>query len=204
MGGSIEFNNVSGDVNASTMGGSIEYRNVRGNKTSKKAVEVSTMGGEIFIDDAPNGARVSTMGGEITIRKAGVFVDASTMGGEINLDEIDGAVKASTMGGDVSVQVVGDGSKADRDVSLSSKGGDITLTLPANMSAEFEIELVYSRYNRDKEKYKINSDFQLDTEDFDEDSNRRGQRVTAIGKAGDRKNRVKISTIDGNITINKK
>lgn len=203
MGGSIEFDNVSGDVNASTMGGSIEYRNVQGNKSSKKAVEVSTMGGGILIDDAPNGAKVSTMGGEINIRKAGVFVDASTMGGEINLDEIDGAVKASTMGGDVVVKVIGDGSKAGRDISLSSKGGDITLTLPANTSAGFELELVYSRYNRDREKYRISSDFKLDTEDEKGDNERKSRRITAAGKSGDGKNRVKISTIDGNITIKK-
>ncbi len=206
MGGEISLRDVIGDLDASTMGGEVSYRNVKKRDTREdaKPVKISTMGGEIQVDDAPGGANVSTMGGEIRIRRARKYVKAKTMGGEIDIEEIDGGVKATTMGGDITVNMVGDPDKYDRDVVLSSMGGDIVLTVPENLSMDFDIKLTLTK--RAGDDYKIISDFPIDIEksdnwDYSEGSARR--YIYATGKVKGGKNKIRIDTINGDIIIKK-
>jgi DUF4097 and DUF4098 domain-containing protein YvlB len=163
------------------------------------------MGGEIEVDDAPGGADVSTMGGEIRIRSARKYIKAKTMGGEIKIDEIDGGVKATTMGGDVEVNMVGDPDKYDRDVVLSSMGGDIILTVPAGLSMDFDIKLTLTHRARDDE-YRIISDFPIDIEksgDWDSMSRSDRRYIYGTGKVAGGKNKIRIDTINGDIIIKK-
>jgi len=204
MGGDIRFENVKGNVDASTMGGEIHYRNVTIG-SGKEEVKISTMGGEIFVDKAVHGANVHTMGGDIYIRKAEKYVKATTMGGEIDIDELDGWVKASTMGGDVTVKMVGDPDEGERDVDLSSMGGEIELILPAGISAEFEIELIYTKNSR--RNYRISSDFKLKIEESSDWIYNQGtprKRILGTGSVNGGKNHIHIKTINGNIRIKKK
>jgi hypothetical protein len=206
MGGEVSLRDVIGDLDASTMGGEVSYRNVksRDNREHAGEVKISTMGGEIEVDDAPGGANVSTMGGEIRIRSAKKFVKAKTMGGEIKIDEIDGGVKATTMGGDVEVNMVGDPDQYDRDVFLSSMGGDIILTVPAGLSMDFDIELTITQ--RASDNYKIISDFPIDIENEDdsEDTDRSARRtIYGKGKVAGGKNKIRIDTVNGDIIIKK-
>ncbi len=205
MGGTVRLEDVSGGLNGSSMGGDVIYRNSRtggGKSAVTRRVDISTMGGDINVDDAPLGAKVSTMGGEIRIRNAAKFVDASTMGGDIRIDKVDGGVDAGTMGGDVYVMMVGNPSSGERDVDISSKGGDIELILPDGFSGDFDVRLYLdrSKFNR----YKIESDFKLVIEE------KEGRRfwssspmILGSGQTGDGKYKVKIETHNGNITIRK-
>ena len=206
MGGEISLRDVIGDLDASTMGGEVSYRNVkkRDKRDNAKEVKISTMGGEIEVDDAPGGANVSTMGGDIRIRSAGKYVKAKTMGGEIDIEKLNGGVKATTMGGDVTVNMVGDPDEFERDVVLSSMGGDITLTVPKDLSMEFDIKLTLTK--RSSDAYKIISDFPMKIEksddwDYSEGSARR--YIYGTGKVKDGKNRIRIDTINGDIVIKK-
>jgi DUF4097 and DUF4098 domain-containing protein YvlB len=206
MGGEISLRDVIGDLDASTMGGEVSYRNLKKRDTRKDAreVKISTMGGEIQVDDAPGGANVSTMGGDIRVRSARKYVKAKTMGGEIDIEEIDGGVKATTMGGDVQVNMIGNVEEFERDVVLSSMGGDIILTVPENLSMEFDIKLTITR--RSSDAYKIISDFPMDIEksgdwDYSDGSARRYLYGTGEYKGG--KNRIRIDTINGDIVIKK-
>lgn len=206
MGGDVIFNEVHGDIDGTTMGGDVIYRNVttRQGKVVGDAVRIKTMGGDIEVDDAPGGADVHTMGGDITIRSAREYVYAKTMGGEIDIREIDGKVRATTMGGEIYVNMIGDGSVEGKEVSLSSMGGEIEITLPANMSGNFDITLAYTRNS--SQDYSIQSDFPLKIEeekewDYSDGSPRK--RITASGKSGSGKNKIKISTINGDIIIRK-
>jgi len=151
MGGSIDVDDLVGDLDLSTMGGSIKQNNVRGrDNASGKALTISTMGGSIDVDQAMNGAKVKTMGGSITVNKAAKFVDAETMGGSIEIKEIDGKIKATTMGGDIEATMVGNPNNDDREVFLKSMGGDIYLTVPANLSMDIDIEIAFTkRYDGD-------------------------------------------------------
>ena len=206
MGGSIDFDNVTGGVKATTMGGSVSMKNKKG-KSSKdiNEVKISTMGGEIHVDDAPNGADVHTMGGDITVNSAKKFVKAKTMGGDINIEEIDGWVKATTMGGDITVNMVGDASGSDQSVELSSMGGEIVLTLPKNIDADFDIHLVYTKDSR--KDYEIKNDFGLKIEekykDWDYSHGQAKKELVGSGKTGSGKHTIYVKTVNGNITIKK-
>lgn len=206
MGGDIYFEDVSGDVKGTTMGGSITLKNTKeidSNTTGE--VRVSTMGGEITVDDAPQGADVHTMGGEIFIKRAKKYVKAKTMGGEIDIREIDGSVKASTMGGDVDVVMVGDPNLGDRRVDISSMGGEVTLTLPAGISADFDLHLIYTKDS--KQNYQIQSDFDIKIEEtgkeWEYQNGSARKEVVGRGAVNGGKHSIYVKTINGDITIKK-
>lgn len=191
------------------MGGDVTYRNVRSDARRPSAeateeVKISTMGGEIQVEDASSGANVSTMGGDIRIRSAKKYVKAKTMGGDITIDSIDGSVEASTMGGDLRVTMVGDPNSGDRHVGMESKGGEIVLSLPDGLSMRFDIKLAYTRNSR--QDFRILSDFPIgirETDSWDYIQGSPRKYIYGTGSVGTGKHLVKIETINGNITIRK-
>ena len=211
MGGKVVFEDVIGNVKGSSMGGNVVYRNVRRLASSRSSgqpdsvgeeVNISTMGGEIRVDDAPVGANVSTMGGDVNVGRAGRFVKAKTMGGDIRIQAIDGWVEAETMGGNVSVNMIGAENGTRRSANISSKGGEITLTVPAGLSVQFDLELAYTRNS--KQNYTIASDFPLqirDTPNWDYSKGSPRKFIYGTGVSGGGKHRIRIETINGNITI---
>lgn len=204
MGGSITIQNVKGNIDGTTMGGSVNYYNVSGRSSdnSSDILRISTMGGSISVDEAPSGADLDTKGGSIEVNKAANYVKAETMGGGINIREIDGRVDVSTMGGSVTVNMVGDPDKGDRDVYISSKGGDIDLTVPPGLSMDFDIELAYTK-NSDQD-YDIHSDFDIKTNKTKEWEGHWGSKrkfIYGTGQYKGGKNKIRISTINGDIYI---
>jgi DUF4097 and DUF4098 domain-containing protein YvlB len=206
MGGEVLLKNVTGDVDGSSMGGSVIYKNVQRpeGESTGEALVITTMGGAIELAAAPHGAKLETMGGEIVVDSAAEFVEAETMGGDVILREVDGRVVASTMGGDVEVRVVGDPQADDRDIEISSMGGEIRLTVPVDFSMDVEIELAYTK--RRAGHYSIESDLDLSI-DQDSDSGwdyghgdaRRFIRGSGSFAGG--KNKVTISTVNGNVYL---
>jgi DUF4097 and DUF4098 domain-containing protein YvlB len=210
-GGDVRFEDVVGDVKGSSMGGNVKYKNVvrtngevgfptkmGGVVVDSESVQISTMGGEIEIDEAPEGASLKTMGGDIRVTDAGRFVHATTMGGDILLKAVDGRVNATTMGGDVDVTVVGSGG----DVEITSMSGDIMLVLPAGFSAEFDIELAYTKGS--KQDYEIRSDVALKqsgSSEWDRSKGSPRKYIRAVGTVGGGEHKVKIRTVNGDIDI---
>ncbi|MFC1481462.1 hypothetical protein ACFL6E_04355 [Candidatus Neomarinimicrobiota bacterium] len=202
MGGDVDIKNVSGTLKSTSMGGDVRYDNT-GTGKSSKPIEMSTMGGDIDLANAPHGAEVKTMGGDISIESARKYIVAKTMGGNIEIREIDGKIKATTMGGDVDVRVVGT-DDADRSVDLVSKGGNVVLTVPADLSMDIDITLAYTK--RGWDDYAIESDFDLDIERTDKWNYSRGSgRKFIYGKAkfGSGKNKIRIETTNGRIYLKK-
>jgi len=159
-----------------------------------------SMGGDITVTAAPDGATLRTMGGEIRVRSSGGRVIAQTMGGGIRADRVEGSIEAGTMGGQVRVEVVGNG--ANRMIALSTMGGDVELTLPADFGAAFDVEL-----ERDDEEDHgtIVSDFPLKISAW---HHRRWFRnstlFTARGTVGSGANRVRIRVHGGDVRIRRK
>jgi DUF4097 and DUF4098 domain-containing protein YvlB len=211
MGGNVVFEDVIGNVKGSSMGGNVVYRNVRRLVSSRspgppdsvgEEVNISTMGGEIRVDDAPLGANVSTMGGDVNVGRAARFVKVKTMGGDIRIQAIDGWVEAETMGGNVSVNMIGAENGTRRSANISSKGGEITLTVPTSLSVQFDLELAFTRNS--KQNYTIASDFPLqirDTPSWDYSRGSPRKFIYGTGMSGGGKHRIRIETINGNITI---
>jgi hypothetical protein len=206
MGGEVLVEDVTGDVKATSMGGEVTHRNVkrRSGEVRGTAVDITTMGGDINVDDAPLGANVHTMGGNIHIRSAAKFAKAKTMGGNIEIDAVDGSVNATTMGGDVTVRMVGDPSQGERDVEIESMGGDITLTVPPTLSMDFDITLTYTENRRGR--YRIISDFEMnqeETDEWDRDDGTPRKHIYGTGTVAGAKHKIKIKTINGNIYLKK-
>lgn len=206
MGGEVLVEDVIGEVNAKSMGGNVIQRNVKrpsGNSVGSE-LNISTMGGQLKIDEAMNGAKLKTMGGDIEVNKAAKFVDAETMGGDVEIKEVNGWVEATTMGGDVYVKLTCDANDDDRDVKIKSMGGDITLYVPDNFSMDVEVEIVYCE--DDEEDIEIRSDFDLtgDREYHKKDwNNCRTKKLIGEGNFNGGKNKVRILTYDGIVNIKK-
>lgn len=207
MGGKVLVEDVVGDVKGSSMGGSVIYRNVTNSSgvSTGDEVRISSMGGDINVDDAPSGANVTTMGGDISIRSASKHVKAKTMGGDILIRAVDGWVRATTMGGDVDVRMVGNPGDERRDVEITSMSGDITLTIPEGLSMDVYIELARTK-NKD-DIYKITSDFALQQRQTDEwvSEHHGTPRKYTYGTAqiAGGKNKIVIKTINGNVRLKK-
>jgi DUF4097 and DUF4098 domain-containing protein YvlB len=218
MGGQVLFENVVGDVQGKSMGGNVRYKNVQRrdgtlaspprtghghdqgdiDESSSETVQISTMGGEIEIEDAPEGADVHTMGGNIEIKNAHRFVRAKTMGGDILIDSIDGWVKATTMAGDVEVTVTGDGG----DVTVTSMTGDVDVTVPSGFGMDLDLEIAYTRNSR--KEFGIDAPGGLTptrTSDWDYEHGTPRKYIRSSGSVNGGGNVVKIKTINGDITI---
>jgi DUF4097 and DUF4098 domain-containing protein YvlB len=201
MGGRALVEDVFGDVEVKSMGGNVVRRRVtRSNGSSiGDQVNITTMGGNIDVPEAPAGADVHTMGGTITIDSAQEFVKAKTMGGDIRIKEVDGWVKATTMAGDVSVDLSG-----GHDVKLTSMSGEITLTVPSGVGFDIDIELDYTKNS--KRSYQINSDFPISQEEskswsYDHGSPRK--TISGTGTVNGGGHKVVIRTINGNVYLKK-
>ncbi|HJQ40678.1 MAG TPA: hypothetical protein VKB93_26365 [Thermoanaerobaculia bacterium] len=159
-----------------------------------------SMGGDIEVDDARQGASLRTMGGDIRIDRAGGKVTAKTMGGNIYVDRLEGSLDAGTMGGNVEVEVFGAG--AGRNIEITSMGGSIELTLPKDLAADFEVVL---EQDANDPPNKIISDFPLNMR---QSTKRRWFRkvnvVTASGRNGSGGTRVRLWTAGADITIRKR
>lgn len=204
MGGKVNIENVTGNVDGKSMGGNVTIKNLkrRDGSSTGKETHISTMGGAIDLNSAPYGADVHTMGGDITINSADKFVKAKTMGGKILIRSVNGSVTATTMGGDIDVTETGTGD--DKDIELKSMSGDITLVVPADFSMDVEAQITYNE--DDRGEYKIHSDYNLNesTAQKEKDNGwRRAEVLTGTGTFNGGKNKVRISTIVGDIYIKK-
>ncbi len=206
LGGRVLIENVVGDIRGTSLSGNVVYRNVktRRGEATGKVVCISTMGGSINVSDASEGADVHTLGGNIHIRSAKKFVKAKTLSGDIKVDDIDGWVNASTLGGDIRVFMTGDPAEGKREVTLSSLGGDVSLAVPAGLSMDIHIELVFTK--KSSQEYDITSDFELKKSVSDKwDCSNGSPKKSILGKAVVRggKNTINIKTINGNIYLKK-
>jgi DUF4097 and DUF4098 domain-containing protein YvlB len=215
MGGTVYLADVVGDLDASSMGGNVKYVNVRdreGNPRApkglsargmdKETVTITTMGGDINVDDAPEGAAVHTMGGDIKVLNASRFVRAKTMGGNIEIEISDGWVQATTMAGDIDVVIEKGLGGGKEGVELTSYSGDITLTVPADLSMDLDLTLAYTRNS--SQNYKIISDVDLDIErsqEWDYDNGTPRKRIYATGKVRGGRYPIVIETINGDIRV---
>ncbi len=201
MGGRVHIEDVGGSIRGSSMGGDVTYRN-RNTDGTFEAIKISTMGGDINLDEAPAGAEVKTMGGDIRVRSAKKYLQAKTMGGDIEVDALDGRIKATTMGGHIDLTMVGDPKVGEHSIELISKGGNITVYVPKDMAMDIDIVLEYTR--RARRSYSITSDFDLNIKEDKEWRFNWGdarKTIHATGKTGNAAHRVSIETVNGNVTL---
>ncbi len=147
-GGSLNVQNIEGEVTGKTSGGSITVKNL------SKNIDLTTSGGQINADDLTGTVKLNTSGGSlhlsnlsgtVTARTSGGSISAKningdfnteTSGGSIHLKEIDGNLNARTSGGQITA-----GLKATRDfVKLHTSGGSIHLNMPETKDAQLDLK----------------------------------------------------------------
>jgi len=189
----------SGAINMSKMGGDIDVDNAPHGAT------LSTMGGNIHVGNVAAFAHLKTMGGNIEIDRANASIDAVSMGGNITIDKTDGAVKASTMGGNVTLHLVAGSegsSSAPHDVELTSTGGDVELTVPKNFPMDVQVTIAYTMTA--SKTYRIDSNIGLTqsaTNEWDYSQGTPRKYIRAQGRVGSGSNHVVIKTVNGDVIV---
>lgn len=217
-GGGGEVRNVTGDFKAWSGGGAISYKNVRdadGNRwwpggtspkeTASGTIIQTSMGGGINLSSAPEGAYVKTGGGDVDIRNAKQFVESWTGGGDVDIEVADGWVKSFTGAGDVDISVSGGFGEGSQGLDIFTGHGEVVVTIPADASVEFDVDLSYTRNS--SQNFNIDCDFDLDVEhttswDKSQGTPRKHILGTTTLNGGDHK--VKIRTTNGHIKIRKR
>ncbi|MCH7819862.1 MAG: DUF4097 family beta strand repeat protein [Candidatus Marinimicrobia bacterium] len=193
-GGSISVNYANGPVKVRTSGGSISIGDTKGD------IDASTAGGSIHIGESGGRVNASTAGGGISVEGSQGPVIVETAGGSIEITNARGFIEAVTAGGDVEAELIVSDKNIDTHVTLETAGGDITLYLPAELSATFDVELEITR--RAWRDYKIYSDFPLSISD-DADGWRGNKIIIAEGDINGGGDKIKIRTKNGDIRIKK-
>ena len=146
-GGSIELDDVGGNVDVSTSGGSITTGRLGGPAKLRTSggsisiggaavqVEARTSGGSIKVGDTDGPVDVRTSGGSITLARIRGSVIARTSGGGIAIEDVTGSVDASTSGGSIRARLSG---QINADSRLSTSGGGITVSIAPSLAADLD------------------------------------------------------------------
>jgi len=128
-GGDLYLKDLNGDINFHTSGGDVEVRNAEG------SLNVKTSGGDINIKNFNGDTKLGTSGGDITALFTSGNLYASTSGGDIKLEAESGKIHASTSGGEIGLKYKGE----NQGIDLYSSGGDISVRLPEDFSANAKL-----------------------------------------------------------------
>jgi hypothetical protein len=171
----------------------------KGTGFGASGIRMTTAGGPLTLEAAPNGARLITGGGEIRIGRSGGEIYAQTGGGDIDIGPSTGSVQARTGAGDVAIKLEGTG---EHSVDVMSGKGDVMLFLPRDINATLELESAYT--NNLGHKTHIASDWPVtptETSDWDSSQGtpRRYIRVRQnLGRGGPV---IRVRTVNGNIVL---
>jgi len=192
--GAIVAAPTAGELNISKMGGDIDVADAPG------GAYLHTMGGGITVDKVQKSLDASTMGGDVTINSASVGnLNVKTMGGSIDITSAQASdLHATTMGGNVTVQTTGDGS-----IYLKSMGGNIELTIPKNSSAQIDAQIEYNGYSG--RNFTITDNLglqQQQSSNWDLWHLSPRKHLYAKGTIGSGQNHIYVKTYGGNVILN--
>ncbi len=173
-GGSIEIEELGGEVRVRTSGGSIELEGARG------PVELRTSGGSIEAYEIVGDLSARTSGGSVEVSDVTGSVEVRTSGGSIEIHEVGGRVSAVTSGGPISVRFSG-----VPEGILETSGGSIEAELPEGAGVDLDAKTSGGRV-------RIEPEIQL------VGAIERGRIVGRIGGGGPA---LKLRTSGGNIRV---
>jgi DUF4097 and DUF4098 domain-containing protein YvlB len=124
-GGDVRVEQVDGETRLSTSGGDVDISRLNGDLDAK------TSGGYIHLTDVVGKVAARTSSGDVIARNVRGDSELKTSGGDIRAT-IDGKITAHTSGGNVTAELVG----ANRGISVSSSGGDLTIRVPKSTTGE--------------------------------------------------------------------
>jgi hypothetical protein len=207
-GGNIHFDDVTGDIDGSTGSGSVIRNGNQSHlepssfKEEQGELRIEKAGGDIYIENAPNGIYANTGGGEIRVGSAKHSATLQTGGGDIRIDQLNGQLEATTGAGDIQVKMI-PGIAGEQNVDISSGSGDVTLIVPSSFSMDLDLKIGYTK---DSGVYDIISDFPFNKRTTKQWSSVEGtprKYIYGTGSFSGGKNRIHISTVNGRIYLKK-
>jgi len=191
-GSRLEIECISADISVEGVKGEIEASSISGDVTITgecKEIDAESISGDVVVDGGAPETNLDCVSGSLKARGGSAEVDAETVSGDIELDfeEYTGLSVGSVAGS----AVVKGALDKDASVEIEMHSGDVTLILPGNVSADFEIE-TFSGDIKDAfghEAHKTSKYAPGKELDFE----------TGGGSA-----RVRISTFSGDVIIKKK
>lgn len=140
LGARVSSQSQGGDVSVSGTGGDVSVHSQTGDVTAQNAsghVDLSTLSGDITASDLRGDVSASSVSGEIRLTGVTGNVSAASVSGDVTLSRVTSqSVSAQSTSGDVGF----DGAiAADGRYDLGSHSGDVTLTIPADASAQLTV-----------------------------------------------------------------
>lgn len=163
-------------------------------------LHITKAGGDVELEEAPEGAVISTGGGHVSVGRSAGLVDASTGGGDIELGPVAGSVRAGTGAGDIHVTLADAGGERQT-VDLTSGSGKMIVELPADFDGAIELETAYTKSHGTT---RIESAWKLQREPTTEWDSRQGtprRYVRARGVLGNGRGLVRVKTVNGDIEL---
>jgi DUF4097 and DUF4098 domain-containing protein YvlB len=188
-----------GNIRVSGLNGALKNCDAASNYNDGSVV-INSLGGNVQVNTALEGAHVKTGGGNINIEDASKYVFAETGGGSINIELDNGEVKAHTGAGKIEVKVLNETAQSG-DIELSTGLGDVWLYLPKNYSMTLAVEIAYT--GDTDGAYNVDSDFPFSLAPTDKQTFSGTPRKYSHGTAiiADGQHSVKIKTTNGNVYI---
>ncbi len=198
-GGSIDVDDLDGEVIAQTAGGhlnfgemgaSVEGRTAGGGirlRSAAQAIDLKTAGGSIKIGDVQGDARVRTAGGSIDVGDIDGNLTATTAGGSIDIGRVQGTTEARTAGGSIDVQEAWQQVRAETsggsvqvhfagqpsgNSRIESQGGSVTVALAPGLAFDVDARSGHGR---------IRSDFDFPASAYDDPKERTSLRADLNG-----------------------
>ncbi|MBN2030957.1 hypothetical protein JW824_12025 [bacterium] len=128
-GGSIEVDDLEGELRSHTSGGSLNFGQIKGFILGR------TSGGSITLSGCEGEVDVQTSGGSIRMGRVDGDVLAKTSGGSIDIEEVRGTVNAVTSGGSISSRI---SKQPEDDCELRTSGGRISVYVEPSMKLNID------------------------------------------------------------------
>lgn len=139
-GSRLAIESVSAEVQVSGVDGDLDLESVSGSLAVRgrpRSVDAQTISGDVDIEGASESVAAESVNGTIVVR-GGVEIEADSVSGSIRLPDVEGVQRVDL--GVVSGRIELSGSLAKgAEVEISSHNGSIDVTLPAEVSARFEV-----------------------------------------------------------------
>ncbi|HLG13985.1 MAG TPA: DUF4097 family beta strand repeat-containing protein [Blastocatellia bacterium] len=209
--GHIRIGNVSGDINVNGYDGDAVV--VRGfkegrnrddveieDRSTPNSVEVKvrypkhgrTDASVRFEVQVPRGMsfnfdNVSSVSGDVTLHGVSGLVRASTVSGSVRVEDMKGRINASSVSGNLEVEI--ERLEGTSDMRFSTVSGNITVKMPSNLEADIEMSTLSGL---------LKSDFPIEVRE-----KQYGPGRSARGRIGDATKNLRLSSVSGNVILQK-
>ncbi|HST21466.1 MAG TPA: DUF4097 family beta strand repeat-containing protein [Blastocatellia bacterium] len=129
----------------------------------------------------------SSVSGDVDVSGVNGRLRASAVSGDVRVKNVSGSANVNSVSGDVEVEV--DRLDGSDDMKFASVSGDVVVKMPSNLDAEVDISSLSGS---------IKTDFPIEVQ-----SERHGPRTYARGRLGSGTRRLNMSTVSGDLSLNR-